>query len=802
MRAHAMRRAVPALAMGLVLAAWAAPAGAAGSTYALPTGRVASPAGRLTPLQSFPTGVAVSPDGRSALVIAGPPIQGGVSEGGMSSGVSLFVVDTATGAVRQVINEDDAFQGVLFTPDGTRAFVAGGSDQQVHELDISAQGIFTKGPDLNVGAFAAGLALSADGRSLWVSEPDANSVVRLDLRGGAPLQSITAPSPDALAVSRDGRELYASAWRGATVTAIDTVTGTTRQISVGAHPTGLALTGDGRVLSADSNDATLATVIPGASTSTLTDLAQVGRGSDAPNSVVAAPDGRVYVSLGADDAVAVLAPRARSADGPWRVAGLIPTGWYPVALALGPDGRTLNVVTARGLAHSAAATSPYVDPDPASVVVDAAYGTVGSLETVPAPDGPTLRAYTRTVRQTLAARAPARAAGNPVLAGPAGPIKHVIYVTRENKTYDADLGDLHPGPGNGLVLFGQTVTPNLHALERQFAESQNFSYAGFASVVGHMWEDAGAVSDVFERAVASDTGTHFAHLENSWSDPTNYPATGLLTEQAWRAGRSVRTYNEELAQQSHLLPAALQADPGLYPNYDLSIPDSRRELGWESEFNQFESHRCTGALATTYGAHCSLPSLEYVYLGEDHTTVVDEPGYPTIEAQVADNDYATGKLIDAVSHSPDWRSTLVIVVEDDPQGTGDHLSAYHGLLAIASPYVKHGYISTTAYDLSSAVGAIDRILGLPPLTDYAATSRPLDDLFTPRPTMTSFVADPSGIQRYPFTPLPGVPPKGDPAHGIYSFATPDQTVPAISNLATERQVRGLAGAAPNAPPGG
>src|SRR5438270_1509376 len=300
MRARGIRQALPVPVLGALLLAWGAPASAAGATFALPTGRVASPAGRITPLQSFPTGLAVSPDGRSALVIAGPPIQGGASEGGMSSGVSLFVVDTATGAVRQVINEDDAFQGVVFTRDGTRAFVAGGSDQLVHELEIDGQGVFTKGPDLNVGAFAAGLALSGDGRGLWVSEPDANRVVRLDPGGGAPLRTITAPSPDALALSGDGRELHASAWRGGTLTAIDTATGSTRQIPVGPHPTGLALARDGRVLSADSNDATLATVAPGASTSTLTDLAQIGRSSDAPNSVVSAPNGRVYVSLGGE----------------------------------------------------------------------------------------------------------------------------------------------------------------------------------------------------------------------------------------------------------------------------------------------------------------------------------------------------------------------------------------------------------------------------------------------------------------------------------------------------------------------
>src|SRR5262249_10254286 len=132
-------------------------------------------------------------------------------------------------------------------------------------------------------------------------------------------------------------------------------------------------------------------------------------------------------------------------------------------------------------------------------------------------------------------------------------IKHVIYITRENKTYDADLGDLHPGPGNALVLFGQQVTPNLHALERGFVEAQNFTYPGTASTTGPLWEDAGGTSDVFERANGD------GNLNDSWREPTNYPRTGLLVEQAWKAGLSVRTYNEELAQQSGLFPAYLQA---------------------------------------------------------------------------------------------------------------------------------------------------------------------------------------------------------------------------------------------------
>jgi hypothetical protein len=434
----------------------------------------------------------------------------------------------------------------------------------------------------------------------------------------------------------------------------------------------------------------------------------------------------------------------------------------------------------------------YQPVDPAMVAPDGAYATVGTLETIALPSNRAeLAALTRRARATFRDQTPKLTGGNPVLEGPAGPIKHVIYITRENKTYDSLLGDLHPGrPGNALTLFGRTVTPNLHALETQFIESDNFNYQGFASVVGHMWEDAGTVSDVYERAVASNTGTHFKHGNASWREQSNYPASGLLTEQAHRAGLSVRTYNQELAQQSRLLPTDVQAPVSVFPDYDLHTSDVVRAAGWEREFKQFSAHRCEGTLAATYGAACELPALEYVYLGNDHTTVVDQPGYPTIEAQVADNDLATAKVIDAVSHSPYWSSTAVFVVEDDPQGTGDSVSAYRGILAVASPWARRGHVSHTSYNLTSVVGAIDRLLGLAPITDFALTSRPLDDLFTSRPEYTPFVADGSGVALYPWTPLPGKPTTSDAPHGIYSFTEPDRTDPALPGRATWRQLRG------------
>jgi DNA-binding beta-propeller fold protein YncE len=768
-------------------------------------------------------------------VIAGP----GLASNGPPVVVKLL--DASTGATLQVLKVNDAFQSAAWSSDGSRLYIAGGQDGVVHLFTAGTGGVFSAGADIALSncRFVAGIALTHTDEALWVGCALDNVIHRVVLATGLDAAFRPAPGADQLSIAADDSQVSASDWRGNTVTQVAVATGAVSSVVVGDHPAGIAALPDGRVVVTNANDGTVATIttapIPmvpepaplaavGAAALVgllawraprgrrrlaartggfllvalavpmlavaaprvevqVTDVGQVSRHGDSPNAVVAAPDGsRLYIALGADNAIAVLEPGSGGAS-PWRVAGLIPTGWYPDAVALSPDAKTLYAITARGLGQSAAATNPFVTPDPVNTGVNAAYATVGDLETIRVPDAATLAQQTAVARAGIAA---APTASNPVTGPGPSSIKHVIYVTRENKTYDADLGDLHPGPGTALVLFPRQNTPNLHALETGFVESQNFYYPGFRSTVGHMWEDAGGVADVYERGAGADTNA----LAGNWGNPANYPSSGLLVEQALSAGLTVRTYNEELAQQSTRVPNNVQAPETVFKNYDLAISDTSREMGWETEFKQFEDHQCTGVLVPTYGANCNLPALEYVYLGEDHTTVVDQPGYPTVEAQVADNDYATGRLIDAVSHSPDWATTLVIVVEDDPQGTGDDVSAYHGFIALASPWVKRGFISTVHYALPSVVGAVDRALGLPYLTDYAAESRPLDDLFTSTADMTPFTADASGVALFPFTPLPGTPPVADPAHGVFSFATPDQTDPALAWRSTWAQLKG------------
>ena len=228
-RGRGVVRRVGCLTGSLVACAAVAGAIAAGA-YAvplLPTGRPVDPAGRVTALQSFPTGAAVAPNGKTVLAVAGPAIQGG-APAGPSGGVALMVVDAETGDVRQTVNVDDAFQGVVYDRSGSHAYVAGGAGNTVHVFSVADDGSLSQEDDLPASGFVSDLALSRDGRTLWAAEPTVDAVERMDLSHGGRATKIAAGSPDQLALSGDGKTVYASDWRGTCVTAIPTKGGAAR----------------------------------------------------------------------------------------------------------------------------------------------------------------------------------------------------------------------------------------------------------------------------------------------------------------------------------------------------------------------------------------------------------------------------------------------------------------------------------------------------------------------------------------------------------------------------------------------
>jgi hypothetical protein len=319
--------------------------------------------------------------------------------------------------------------------------------------------------------------------------------------------------------------------------------------------------------------------------------------------------------------------------------------------------------------------------------------------------------------------------GFPVPAGPGGPspIEHVVLIVRENKTYDALLGDLETGDGNpDLVLYGEDVTPNLHALARRFAHHDNFYDDGEDSTQGHLWLTSAFVNDYMERmnlsggdfdadvmmeAGAPDFGTFFTHLLRHGVPFRNYgEVVGTMGQ--WNGQRVMEHTDLRF--------------PGLF--FNLSVKDEEK----------------ADYVAARLVDDEDFPSFVFIGLPNDHTFGT-RPGRPTPESMVNDNDYATGLLVDRISRSRFWPSTAIFIVEDDPQQGADHVDYHRSILVVASPWAKRAHVSSVHGSIPSLLRTIELILGLPPMCRYDALATPLWDAFSPVPDFEPYTVLPRTI---------------------------------------------------------
>ena len=325
--------------------------------------------------------------------------------------------------------------------------------------------------------------------------------------------------------------------------------------------------------------------------------------------------------------------------------------------------------------------------------------------------------------------------------------KHVIYIIKENRTYDQVFGDMKEGKGDpNLVLFGERVTPNHHALARQFTLFDNFYCSGVLSADGHTWVNEAYVSDYLEKAFGGFTRSY----PDDGSDPLAYVPTGFLWDNALRDKKTLRNYGEYV--RNEYLPKGVtwtdfytdyrlgtetgkaKAWPNLktlepythkgYPWFPLLMPDVYRAKLFIEELKQFEKKR-------------NFPNLLYVALPNDHTNGTRE-GSPTPRAMVADNDLALGRIVEAVSRSKFWKETCIFVVEDDPQNGFDHIDAHRTVALVISPYTKRKYVDRTNYNQTGMVKTIELILGLPPMNQLDLSATPLRGCFQDRPDLTPY----------------------------------------------------------------
>jgi hypothetical protein len=517
---------------------------------------------------------------------------------------------------------------------------------------------------------------------------------------------------------------YASLWGESSVAVIDAASGRVAgRWQTGLHPNEMVLSRDRRLFVANGglNTVTVLDARDGRTSEVLSSSFMPGDlPGSTPDSLALSPDGRtLYVANAYTNTVAVFDVSVR---GRGRPLGFIPTGWFPAAVRLTPDGGRLLVVSARGL-------TPKANPGTGSARqrIDELYQ--GSLGVISLPPGDgyarALTEWTRTAQRCRPARPEPPQAGDPIPARPGDPsrIRYVVYVIKENRTYDQVLGDLPQGNGDpSLCLFPERNTPNIHAIARQFVLLDNFYANAEVSASGHEWSMAGYASEFVEKSWPVnyghlDSGSHVPYpAEGHYA--AALPALGYIWDRAAAAGVTYRSYGEFTENPQKAGDSAWSNLPALRGHLDPAF------RGWDLKFH--DRGRADEFIAQLRGYEASgdMPRLQILRLPQDHTAG-SKAGDWTPEAMVADNDLAVGRVVEALSNSRFWRQTAVFVVEDDAQSGPDHVDAHRTEALVAGPFVRRGVVDSTPYTTCSMLRTIELILGLEPMSQFDAAAAPM-----------------------------------------------------------------------------
>ena len=709
-----------------------------GGAAILPNGWTLTPAGEQVPLSTLPMALELSRDHRYALALNAGYLRPSVS-----------VVDLETRRVVDSANLPDAWLGMTLNPAGDKLYVSGGARASVFEaefengkLKVVREFAAVARDERTADDFIGDVRLSADGGLLYAANVFQNRVEILNAKSGLRVGRFeTGARPYRMRLAPDGEHLWISHWGELTV--------------------GLYSLGDRRLIEsieADSLPGDLL-IVPGeietpdqatfpvtarlfvVSSNTnsvlafgLTDnnraqlLGRIPLGPSlsapagtAPTALAVSPDDqRLYVTCSGNNLIAV----ADISGDRTRLMGAIPTGWYPTATAETRDGR-LVYLNGKG----AGSVPTPNGPDPTNRAKSADYLPAlrtGSMGFLPGLDGESLAALTQRAAENILydedfVENPGIPAGNPV--GPQSPIEHVVYVIKENRTFDQILGDVESANGDpDLVVFGEDSAPNHRKLAREFVLLDNFYASGSVSTDGLNWTAAGIANDFVEKLWP----THQAHrLERDFLDvfeSAAVPPAGYLWSNAAGAGLDVRVFGLWARRGKDGRMAAL--DPGLtdridlqYPPFDLTIPDDTRVDRFLVEFERLEKAG-------------DLPRLMVLHLPNDQTAG-RASGFPTAQAMMAEHDLALGRLVEGISRSKSWERTAVFVVEDDAQDGADHVDAHRSIALVASPWIRRGIKDSTFYSTESVLRTIELILGLKPMTQFDGAATPMWRIFSP-----------------------------------------------------------------------
>ena len=783
--------------------------------YILPVSQILTPVGKQVELPGLrPQVLALSPDGEILLT------SGKTSE--------VVVIDPVSGEIiqRVILPSEDrrlpkavsdhvlepdvegqvSYTGLVFSPDGRQVCLSN-ANGSIKVFEVAISGWLHPShtialPETRLPrrqeAIPSGLRFSEDGKRLYTVLNLSNRLAEIDMETAEILRlfDVGVAPFDVMLV---GRKAYVSNWGGrrpgaadligpagrgsvvrvdpvrhiaseGSVSVIDLESGELiREILVGLHSSAMARTPDGRYLAvanAASDSVSVIDTTTDIVTETISLRWQPGDYFGAsPNALAFGLSGQVlYVCNGTQNAVAVVG----FDPGQSSLRGLIPVGWFPAAILFDQAREMLYIANMKGIG-SGRRTLPEDLPGLNSRQY---YGTL-SLVHVP-ETSEELAEYTAKVlfncrREMLeAAELPPRSGQPPrpvpERVGEPSVFRHVVYIIKENRTYDQVLGDVNSGNGDPeLCVFGETVTPNQHKIVREFVLLDNTHCSGILSADGHQWSTSAFATDYMEKSFAGFPRSYPDGMEDDDVDALSYSPEGFIWDNVLEHGKCLRIYGEFAITESGWVDSAREPPPTFLDYYrdfveqtgltrissrpaiesirpylnmetvgwSMEIPDVFRAAQFIKELSQFEEKG-------------EFPNLVIICLPNDHASGTQE-GYPTPAAHVADNDLAFGRIVEAISHSRFWKETVIFAIEDDPQDGWDHSSSYRTTAYVVSPYTKRGTVVSTQYNQPGMLRTIELILGLPPMTQMDAVATPLVDCFTDRPDFTPYEAVPNQI---------------------------------------------------------
>ena len=783
----------------------------------LPEGRVITPVNQVvTPVglqvdlpQMRPQALALSPDGE-ILVTAGKtaeavvisPTTGKILQrAGLPSEEATDLADPVS---THILKPDEkgqlSFTGLVFSPDGSRLYLANvnGSikvfevSKHHHLRGVGSIPLPAANAPRRKAEIPSGLAVSRNGKRLYVVMNLSNRLAELDALTGKVLR-IWDTGVEPYAVVLTDRKAYVSNWGGrrpdtnsvtgpagrgtlvrvdptrfianeGSVTIIDLQNNWVEaEVQVGLHPCAMALSPNNRFLVVANASSDTVSVLDLRNDKVVEAIWTRQNPGDlfgaSPNALAFDDSGQtLFVCNGTQNAVAVVSFSPKKS----KLQGLIPVGWYPGAILHDGARDKLYVANIKGIGNG---RKRKTDGRPEFN----SHQYYGSLSLVDRPSTKELPALTSRALANMRFPLLAQAALRPRKGEPAKPVpervgepsvfKHVVYIIKENRTYDQVLGDVRNGNGDPeLCVFGEQVTPNQHKLVNDFVLLDNTYCSSILSADGHEWATTAFATDYMEKSFAGFPRSYPDGMEDDDIDAMAYSPAGFIWDNAMAHGKTLRDYGEfamtrkswvdktrkgeptftdhyhEFLQGTHTInlysvPAVDSLWPYLATNtvgWDLTVPDVFRASQFINELKGYERRG-------------NFPNLAIICLPNDHTSGTD-PGRPTPAAHVADNDLAMGQIVEAISHSSFWKETCIFAIEDDPQAGWDHVSGYRTTAYVVSPYTKRRSVVSTQYNHTSILRTLELMLGLPPMTQMDATATPMVDCFTSVPDFSPYTA--------------------------------------------------------------